>query len=133
MPTTLSDDVRRFLELPNPAVMATLAADGRPISAATWYLLEPDGRILINMKATRVRLGHVRRDPRFSLTVLKADDWYTHVSLQCVTTEIADDPQLAGIDALSKHYTGEAYDERDQQRFDVRADIVSVLKWGELG
>jgi len=36
-----------FLRLPQPAVMATLAADGRPVTVATWYLLEDDGRVLL--------------------------------------------------------------------------------------
>ena len=45
MPSTpLPQNVLDLLAKPNPAVMATLAADGRPVTVATWYLLEPDGR-----------------------------------------------------------------------------------------
>ena len=62
-------DLRDLLAKPNPAVVATLRADGAPVSVATWYLLDGD-RILLNMDDTRVRLGHLRRDPRVSLTVL---------------------------------------------------------------
>ena len=39
LPPRVLDLLRR----PNPCVMATLAADGRPATVATWYLLEPDG------------------------------------------------------------------------------------------
>ncbi len=83
MPTTpLPPPILEFLRLPNPAVMATVAADGRPVTVATWYLLEDDGRVLLGLDAKRARLKHLHADPRVSLTVLAQDDWYTHVSLQ---------------------------------------------------
>ncbi|MFE2993162.1 pyridoxamine 5'-phosphate oxidase family protein, partial [Streptomyces sp. NPDC059262] len=52
-----------MLEKANPAVICTLRRDGQPVSAATWYLWD-DGRVLINMDEGRVRLQHVRNDPR---------------------------------------------------------------------
>src|SRR5579875_318218 len=83
MPATpLPQNVLDLLARPNPAVMATIAADGRPVTVATWYLLEPDGTILLGLDAGRARLEHLRRDPRVSLTALAEDDWYTHVSVQ---------------------------------------------------
>ncbi len=78
----LPDDVRALLARPNPAVMATLAADGRPVTVATWYLVEDDGTVLLNLDAGRARLRHLRTDPRVSLTALAEGDWYTHVSVQ---------------------------------------------------
>ena len=45
-----------MLRQPNPAVMATVAADGRPVTVATWYLLEEDGSVLLGLDATRARL-----------------------------------------------------------------------------
>ena len=44
MSAELTADQRAFLAQPNPAVMATVAADGRPIAVATWYLLEEGER-----------------------------------------------------------------------------------------
>jgi PPOX class probable F420-dependent enzyme len=127
---TLSDDALEFLRKPNPAVMATLAKDGRPVTVATWYLLEDDGRILVNLDAERVRLGHLRRDPRFALDAIDEANWYTHLSLQLVVEEIADDVDLAGIDSLSQHYTGRPYPDRERPRVDVRARIVASHGWG---
>ena len=75
------DHVRALLAKPNPAVVSTLRTDGQPVSVATWYLLEDDDRVLLNMDHTRVRLRHLRRDPRLTLTVLDEASWYTHVSL----------------------------------------------------
>jgi len=56
-------EVDEFLSRPNPAVVATLRPDGSPHTAATWYDWE-DGRVLLNMAETRLRLGFLRRDPR---------------------------------------------------------------------
>ena len=65
----LPDELKAFLAEPNPSVIATLTPKGEPHSAATWYLWD-DGRVLVNMAATRKRLEHMRRDPHVSLTVL---------------------------------------------------------------
>ena len=61
--------------------MATLAKDGRPVTVVTWYLIEEDGGILLNLDSERVRLRHLRRDPRLALTVLDGADRGSHVSL----------------------------------------------------
>src|ERR1700754_4810408 len=107
MPSTaLPDNLRDLLAKPNPAVMATVAADGRPVTVATWYLLEEDGTILLGLDAGRARLDHLRRDPRVALTALAENSWYTHVSIQGHITGIVDDEGLRDIDRLSQHYTG---------------------------
>jgi PPOX class probable F420-dependent enzyme len=133
MPTPpLPDRALDLLRRPNPAVMATLAADGRPVSVATWYLLEDGGRILLNLDAGRARLEHLRRDPRLSLTVLAGDDWYTHVSLQGRVVSITDDEDLRDIDRLSRHYTGNPYSNRERRRVSARMEIDRWHGWGEL-
>ena len=132
MPTDIPDHVREFLTHPHHAVMATVAKDGRPVSVATWYLLEPTGLVLLNFDAARVRLAHVRRDPRIALTVMDRDDWYSHVSLQLEVAEITDDPDLADIDALATQYTGGPYGDRGRARVSARATIRSWHGWGSF-
>jgi hypothetical protein len=110
--------------------MGTLAKDGRPVTVVTWYLLEPSGRILLNLDGERVRLGHIRRDPRIALTVLDPEDFGSHVSLQLETVSITDDEDLADIDALSAHFIGTPYPVRDRPRVSVRAEIRGVHGWG---
>ena len=129
MSVELPSTLQSFLEKSNPAVMATTTKDGQPVTAATWYLLEADGRILINLDAERVRLAHLRRDPRFALDVIDESNWYTHVALQLEVVEITDDAELAGIDALSIHYGGRPYDNRDRPRVSVRAVITKYMGW----
>jgi PPOX class probable F420-dependent enzyme len=96
---------------------------------ATWYLLDGD-RILVNMDEGRARLEHLRHDPRVSLTALAQDDWYTHVSVRGRVVELADDPDLSGIDRLSTHYTGEPYSNRDRGRVNAWIEIDSWHGWG---
>ena len=132
MPTPpLPERVVALLREPRPAVMATIAADGRPVTVATWYLLEDDGRVLLGLDAGRARLEHMRRDPRISLTVL-AEDWYTHVSLQGRVASIVDDEGLRDIDRLSRHYTGEPYSNRERPRVSAHVEIERWHAWGAL-
>ena len=111
-------EVDSFLRLPNPAVIATLRSDGSPHSVPTWYDWE-DGRVLVNMADTRLRLRHMRRDPRAALTVLGSgeDGWYRHVSLMGQIVSIEEDPRLEDIDRLAVRYTGRRFRSRDAKRF----------------
>ena len=125
----LPDDVKVLLTKPNPAVMATLRKDGQPVSVATWYLFEDD-KILLNMDESRVRLSHLRRDPRVSLTVLKEGAWYTHVSVQGRVVELSADEGLVDIDRLSTHYTGKPYSSRTNARLSAWVEIETWHGWG---
>lgn len=131
MTENLPPDLQRFLARANPSVMATTTKNGQPVTAATWYLFEDDGRVLLNLDAERVRMQHLRRDPRLALDVLSGDDWYTHVALQLTVVEITDDVDLAGIDALARQYTGRPYANRQRPRVNVRSEISKWMGWGD--
>lgn len=120
-----------LLRRPNPCVMATLRSDGTPVSTPTWYLWE-DGRVLISLDEGRVRLKHLRRDPRVTLTVLDGDDWYTHVTLIGRVAEMSADDGLTDIDRLSTHYTGRPYPDRVRARVSARIDIERWHGWGAM-
>jgi PPOX class probable F420-dependent enzyme len=127
---SLPADLAELVAKPNPAVITANRPDGQPVSVATWYLLEADGRILVNMDESRKRLAYLRADPRISLTVLAADDWYTHVSVQGRVVELTDDPDLADIDRLSRHYRGHAYPNRTSKRVSAWVQIDRWHGWG---
>lgn len=124
------DHVRKLLAKPNPAVVSTLRSDGQPVSVATWYLLEDDGRVLLNMDGTRVRLKHLRRDPRLTLTALDESSWYTHVSLIGRVEEMVDDDGLTDIDRLSVHYNGRPYPNRTSPRVSAWMTVDRWHGWG---
>ena len=109
-------EIDAFLARPNPAVVGTVQPDGAPHTAATWYDWE-DGRVLLNMEDTRVRLGYMRANPHVSLTVLEDGNWYHHVTLMGTIVSIDEDPDLHDIDRLALRYTGKPYGKRDRPRF----------------
>ena len=125
-----TDDVRALLTKPNPAVVSTLRSDGQPVSVATWYLLEDDDRVLLNMDDTRVRLEHLRRDPRVTLTILDEDSWYTHVSLIGKVEGLTADEGLTEIDRLSTQYTGKPYPNRESPRTSAWLTVEKWHGWG---
>ena len=125
---TLPPELDDLLHRPNPAVVATLRPDGSPHTVATWYLW--DGRrVLLNMDESRARLRFMRRDPRVALTVLDGESWYRHVSLVGRVTELVDDGELADIDRLARHYTGEPFRDREHRRVSARVEVDSWHTW----
>ncbi|MGW3140233.1 PPOX class F420-dependent oxidoreductase [Streptomyces sp. NPDC001139] len=127
----LPPEAQELLRRANPCVMATLRSDGTPVSTPTWYLWE-DGRALISLDEGRVRLQHLRRDPRVTLTVLDGDDWYTHVTLIGRVVEMNEDEGLADIDRISTHYTGKPYPDRVRPRVSAWIEVERWHGWGAM-
>lgn len=127
----LPPEAVELLGRPNPCVMATLRSDGTPVSTPTWYVWD-DGRALVNLDGSRVRLQHLRRDPRVTLTILDKDDWYTHVSLIGRVADLTADNGLADIDRIATHYTGNPYPNRVSPRFSAWIEIDRWHAWGAL-
>lgn len=119
-------ELEELLRKPNPCVVATVRPDGELHTAATWYEWTDGKTVLLNMDASRRRLGHMRANPRVALTMLDGDRWYTHVSLIGRVLEIRPDPDLADIDRLARRYTGAEY--RDRERDSWTAE-VGVDRW----
>lgn len=119
-----------LLRRPNPAVVTTVRSDGQPVSAATWYLWEDDGRVLLNMDEGRVRLRHMRNEPRITLTVLAEDDWYTHITLIGRVAEMREDEGLRDIDRLARQYLGKEYPRRDRARVSAWLEVERWYGWG---
>jgi PPOX class probable F420-dependent enzyme len=111
----LPPELDQLVSRPNPAVVATVRADGTPHTAATWYDWE-DGRLLLNMDESRARLRHLREHPHISLTIFDGDDWGRHVTLLGRVVSIEPDPDLRDIDRLAMRYDGERFGNRDGRR-----------------
>lgn len=114
-PVPVPPEVDAFLARPNPAVVATVSSTGAPHTAATWYDWE-EGRVLLNMDESRLRLRYLRQNPAVALTVLGEDSWYAQVTLLGRIVSIEDDLDLAGIDRLSKRYRHEPFHDRAARR-----------------
>jgi PPOX class probable F420-dependent enzyme len=121
-------EVDAFLRKPNAAVVATVRRDGAPFTAASWY--DWDGeRLLLNMDAGRVRLKHMRRDPRLAVTVLDVENWYWQLSLTGRVVEIRDDTDLTDIDRLAVRYTGGPYSDRARPRVSAWMEVDTWNGW----
>lgn len=118
-----------FLRQPNPATMSTVTSDGRPVSVATWYLLDDDQRLVLCMNADRARLKHLRRNGHVSLTAIGADDPGTHVSVQGHVVSIEPDEGLAVIDRMSRHFLGKDYPARESPLVAVHVEVDRWFGW----
>lgn len=96
-----------------------------------WPGEDGDG-VLLGLDATRARLKHRRADPLVSLTALSAASWYTQVSVQGRVVSIVDDGGLQDTDRLSRHYTGDAYPDRERPRVTAQVEIARWHAWGDL-
>jgi hypothetical protein len=81
------------------------------------------------MDESRRRLQHLRADARLSLTVLAAEEWYRHVTLEGRAVAIERDADLAGIDRLARHYTGSPFQTRDRTRFNAWIEVDAWHAW----
>jgi PPOX class probable F420-dependent enzyme len=98
MPTTttpLPAHVRRFLEQPRYAAVATTDEDGAPRQAVVWFLLDGD-TIVVNSLDGRLWPTNLRRDPRISIAITDAatENWVGVSG----TAEIVDDQERAQAD-----------------------------------
>jgi len=81
MPFTLNDEIRRLLDGPNFAVLATINPDGSPQTSAMWIGRDGDD-VVFSTLAGRRKHKNLLRDPRASFVVLDAEDPYNYVELR---------------------------------------------------
>jgi hypothetical protein len=74
----------------------------------------------------------MRNDPRVGLDVLDENDWYTHVSITGRVDQMREDAELADIDRLARHYTGEPFRRRDRRRISTWIAVDGWHGWGAL-
>lgn len=87
----LSDDVIAFLsEGTRTAVMGWVAADGRPLAAPVWFVVD-DGALVFNTGKDTAKGRALARDPRVVLCVDDSNPPYGFVQIQGVAS-ISEDP-----------------------------------------
>ena len=107
--TEIEERVRTYLEGHHTAVMVTLRKDGTPHVARIGVGLV-DGELWSSGTRTRVRTGHLRRDPRCTLCVLDPRDPQSWLGLETrVTIHDGDDAVERNL-ALYRVLAGEPHD-----------------------
>ena len=104
----ISDDVRRFLEKPAAAVLATVSPTGRPQATPVWFMVEGN-HILINTSAGRVKLRNIEANPNVALTIVDPENIYSYVQIRGKVVKIDRQRGAADIDRLSMRYHGRPY------------------------
>lgn len=105
----MDDKVRRFLESNHAAVMTTLKSDGTPHVARVGVGLV-DGKLWSSGTQTRLRTGHLRRDPRATLAVLDYSNPYRWMGLETRVTIREGDSAVDDNLALYRVLAGEPDD-----------------------
>jgi PPOX class probable F420-dependent enzyme len=108
MAIALSEDVRKLLDEPNFAHLATSMPDGSPQSVPVWIDLEGD-RVLIATGEGSLKARNTKRDPRVGLSVIAMDNPYREAQLRGRVVERRPDADFAIMDRISHKYTGKPF------------------------
>jgi PPOX class probable F420-dependent enzyme len=109
---TLTDEVKRLLDAPNFAHLATLMPDGSPQIAPVWVGREGD-RILIATGDGSLKARNARRDARVALSLVDFVNPYEEIQIRGRVVERRPDGDLAIMDRISHKYTGAPFPRRD--------------------
>jgi len=122
MGISLSDDLKKLIDQPNFAHLATLMPDGSPHSAPVWMAREGD-LLLICTEATSLKGKNTQRNPRVSLSIVDFRDPYTEAQIRGRVIEQRPDPRLDYFDRMSRKYIGKPWPYRDE-----KSPIVLVIE-----
>jgi PPOX class probable F420-dependent enzyme len=87
-----ADEAAQFLRENHWAVMATFRRDGRPAISPVTAGIDPQGRVVISTRETAMKVKHLRRDPRVTLTAFTERFYGDWVQVEG-TAEIVDLPE----------------------------------------
>jgi PPOX class probable F420-dependent enzyme len=108
----LSDGVRRVLDRPNIAHLATLQADGAPKCDPVWIGRDGD-RLLVATHGDSIKARNSAHDPRVAVSVVDRANPYEEVQLRGTVVDHTPDFELEVIDDLARKYTGEPFPWRE--------------------
>ncbi|MFL6044633.1 MAG: PPOX class F420-dependent oxidoreductase [Propionibacteriaceae bacterium] len=117
----MNAEVRRLVDRPNYAHIATLMPDGAPHSVPVWIALEGDNLAILTGPGSR-KARNLERDPRVAISIIDVDQPYQSALIRGrVVERVEGDRAWEIIDRISRKYTGEPYPLRTDR-------IVLVIK-----
>ena len=111
MPRPLDADVRRLLDAPNFAALATLMPDGSPKVEPVWVGREDD-HVLIATDARGIKGANVANDGRVALSITDYENPYEQLLIRGRVVETRSDDDLVVLDRLSQQYIGRPFPRR---------------------
>jgi len=127
--TRLTDDVRAFLSHgTRTGKLGWVAADGRPLVAPIWFVVEGD-EVVFNTGAHTAKGRAIARDPRVVLTVDLEEPPYGFVQIQGVaSTGEEPDELLRTATAIGGRYMGADRAEEFGRRNAVPGELVVRIR-----
>ena len=125
----LSEEVQRFIDEPNLAIMVTLMKDGSPQATMVW--VDHDGEyVLINTPRGTQKDRNVARDSRVAICVIDHEQPTRYVQIRGRVVATADGEEAwQHINKLSQKYSGRDYPQR-QERVKVIIEPLRVSSRG---
>lgn len=129
MTATFSDAARAFLgHGTRTGKLGWVAADGRPLVAPIWFVVEAD-ELVFNTGAASAKGTAIARDPRLVLTVDLEEPPYGFVQVQGKATTSEDPDELVrSATAIAGRYMGADRAEEFGRRNGVRGELVVRLR-----
>lgn len=104
--TEMTAEVRRLLDRPNYAHLATLMPDGAPHSVPVWIVIEGDHLAILTGPGSR-KARNIERDPRVAISLIDVDQPHMSVLIRGQVVELVDgDRAWEIIDRISQKYIG---------------------------
>ncbi len=98
---TLSEDVRRLLDGPNLAHLATLIPDGSPQVSPVWVDRDGD-QILANTAEGRLKARNIRRDPRVALSLTDSQNAHSRLLVRGRVVDVTTEGAGEHIDRMAQ-------------------------------
>jgi PPOX class probable F420-dependent enzyme len=129
--TEMTPEVRRLLDRPNYAHVATLLPDGAPHSVPVWIAIEGDNLAILTGPGSR-KARNIERDPRVAISLIDIDQPFLSVLIRGQVVELVDgDRAWEIIDRISRRYTGQPYPLRtDRIVLLIKPDHAQVVNFG---
>ncbi|NRA08253.1 MAG: TIGR03618 family F420-dependent PPOX class oxidoreductase [Myxococcales bacterium] len=128
MARALDANVRRLLDAPNFASLATLMPDGSPKVEPVWVGREGD-LVLIATDSRSLKGRNLDADGRVALSVTDYENPYEQVLIRGRVVETRDDNDLEVLDALSRQYLGKPFPRRKWSSRVVYVVEASVARY----
>lgn len=129
--TEMTPEVRRLLDRPNYAHVATLLPDGAPHSVPVWIAIEGDNLAILTGPGSR-KARNIERDPRVAISLIDIDQPFLSVLIRGQVVELVDgDRAWEIIDRISQKYIGQPYPLRtDRIVLLIKPDHAQVVNFG---
>jgi PPOX class probable F420-dependent enzyme len=129
--TLTGDEQRALLERAKTAILVTIGPDGVPDPIAMWFVLGPDGTIVMRTYVKSQKVRNIERDSRVSVLVEEGETYSTLRGLQLTgRIDLSRDVEdvLDIVAGLAAKYEGVRDLDRDAMRDYAAKQVVMRLR-----